>query len=63
VAWRPGIGPGLEMAAVSMTKFLFILALLIVVALGGGIAYLLTVELPAPTTAMEKPIPNDRLAQ
>jgi hypothetical protein len=46
-----------------MKKFLFILILLMVVALGGGVAYLLTVDLPAPTTAMEKPIANDRLVQ
>ncbi len=46
-----------------MKKFLFILILLIVIALGGGVAYLLTVDIPAPTTVMEKPIPNDRLTQ
>ena len=45
-----------------MKKFLLVLVLFIVIALGGGIAYLLALDLPAPTTAMEKPVANDRLS-
>jgi hypothetical protein len=44
-----------------MTKFLLGLALLLILGLGGGVAYLLSMDLPAPTVVMEKPIPNDRL--
>jgi len=39
------------------TVFLFFLLLLI---LAGGVAFLLTWDIPAPTAPVEKVIPNDR---
>ncbi|MCR9071911.1 MAG: hypothetical protein NXI18_09345 [Alphaproteobacteria bacterium] len=39
------------------TLFLFVLVLLIV---AGGALFLLTWDIPAPTSSVEKVIPNDR---
>jgi hypothetical protein len=43
-----------------LTLFLFIL---LVVAVGGGLAFLATWEIPAPSQKVEKVLKNDRFAR
>jgi hypothetical protein len=41
------------------TLLIFFLALIVIVL--GGLAVLATIDIPAPTTRIERTIPNDRL--
>ena len=43
-----------------MLKLTLIVVLAVVI--GGGLAFLASWDIPAPTATMEKDIPNDRLA-
>ena len=44
----------------ALTRPLLILAVVLVVLIGGGFAFLSTWNIPAPTAKIEKVIPNDR---
>lgn len=46
-----------------MGRFSFFLVLLFIGAVAAGGAFLLMWEIPAPTTKVEKVIPNDRLKE
>ena len=46
-----------------MRKFILVLVLVLIVVAVGGFVVLANWDVPAPTTTMEKVIPNDRLAQ
>lgn len=46
-----------------MRKLLLVLVLVLVVVVAGGFVVLASWDIPAPTTSMEKVIPNERLAQ
>lgn len=43
-----------------MRKFLLVLTLVFVALIGGGLVFLATWDIPAPTQPMEKVISNDR---
>ena len=45
-----------------MLKLTLIVVLVAVVLIGGGLAFLASWDIPAPTATVEKDIPNDRLA-
>ncbi len=45
-----------------MLKLTLIVVLVVAVVIGGGLAFLASWDIPAPTATMEKDIPNDRLA-
>lgn len=46
-----------------MRKFVLVLVLVLIVAAVAGFVVLASWDVPAPTTTMEKVIPNERLAQ
>ena len=43
-----------------MRKFILFLFVLLIVAVGGGLAFLATWEIPAPSQKVEKVLKNDR---
>lgn len=43
-----------------MKKFILFLVILLVVAVGGGLAFLATWEIPAPSQKVEKVLNNDK---
>ena len=45
-----------------MLKLTLIVVLVVAVVVGGGLAFLASWDIPAPTATVEKDIPNDRLA-
>jgi len=45
-----------------MLRLTLIVVLVAAVVIGGGLAFLASWDIPAPTMTMEKDIPNDRLA-
>ena len=47
----------------SMKKFVIVLIVLAILGIAGGVVFLGTWELPPPTKAVEKTIPNDRFAR
>jgi len=46
-----------------MRKFTLFLLVLLIVAVGGGLAFLATWEIPAPSKKVEKVLDNDRFAR
>jgi hypothetical protein len=46
-----------------MKKFVIVLIVLAILGIAGGVVFLGTWELPPPTKAVEKTIPNDRFAR
>jgi hypothetical protein len=46
-----------------MRKFVLVLVLLLIVVAVGGFFVLASWDIPAPTTTMEKVVPNERLTQ
>ena len=44
-------------------RLTLIAVLVAVVVIGGGLAFLASWDIPAPTVTMEKDIPNDRFAR
>ena len=58
------LGPDLRgIVSQLMRKLLLVLILALVVVVAGGFVVLANWDIPAPTTTMEKVIPNERLAQ
>lgn len=43
-----------------MKKFILFLVILLIVAIGGGLAFLATWEIPAPSQKVEKVLNNDK---
>ncbi len=46
-----------------MSVYLRIVLIVLVLAIGGGIAFLLTWDIPPPTSPIEKTLPDDRFAE
>ncbi|WP_165777057.1 hypothetical protein [Paremcibacter congregatus] len=46
-----------------MGKFWLSIIMLIIVGIGGGAVYLMTVDIEAPTQQVEKTLPDDRFPQ